>query len=187
MVSTLAGDGGPGFRDGCNGAARFNYPSGIAVDRAGNIYVADQDNHRIRVVTTAGRVSTLARGGVANSQDGKGLYEGFNFPSGIAVNAAGQVYVADSYNNRVRMISPSGTIRECSGFKHPYGIAADAAGNVLVADTYNKRIRRISTTGFLFTLAGVAEFHSPTGVAIGSDGTIYIADAGNHRIWKLAY
>lgn len=211
-VSTLAGDGRPGYRDGDYRRARFNYPSGVAVDAAGNIYVADQGNHRIRVVKPSGAVSTLAGDGNGSFCDGTGVHASFNFPSSVAVDRAGQVFVADSYNNLVRKITSSGTVTTLAGdghgsykdgknvgaqFNYPYGIAVDLAGYVLVADTYNNRVRKISPTGCVTTLAGAgqracsdgsgaaAAFNYPTGLASDGVGNIFVADAGNSRIRVL--
>jgi hypothetical protein len=211
-VSTVAGDGQPGYQDGDCATAKFNYPSGLAVDAAGNIYVADQGNHCIRVVRQSGAVSTLAGNGSGSYRDGAGANAEFNFPSSVAVDLAGRVFVADSCNNLVRRITPFGTVTTLAGdgcgafrdgkcvgaqFNHPYGIAVDLAGNVLVADTYNNRIRKISPAGCVITLAGAGEracnngsgtraaFNYPTGLAPAVTGNIFVADAGNSLIRVL--
>ena len=95
VVSTLAGSGTPGYTDGTGTSAQFDYPSGVAVDGAGNVYVADQVNHRIRKITTSGVVSTLAGSGTPGYTDGTGTSAQFSSPTGVAVDGAGNVYVAD--------------------------------------------------------------------------------------------
>jgi sugar lactone lactonase YvrE len=107
-VSTIAGNGAPGFRDGSGANAQFTDPSGIAVDAGGNVYVADQGNNRIRKITPAGFVTTLAGSGSQGLQDGIAGAARFSAPTGLAVDASGNVFVADSNNNRIREISPAG-------------------------------------------------------------------------------
>ncbi|MBN9349893.1 MAG: IPT/TIG domain-containing protein [Chitinophagaceae bacterium] len=110
VVSILAGDGHNGFADGHAGSARFNYPMGITTDSNGNIYVADFGNNRIRKITPAGTVSTLAGGGARGFADGTGSSARFNSPYGIAVDGQGNIYVADRDNNRIRKITSDGVV-----------------------------------------------------------------------------
>ena len=209
VVSTLAGST-QGFADGVGAAARFNNPWGVAVDAAGNVYVGDLSNRRIRKITPAGVVSTLAGSGANGSADGDGIVAQFSDPTGVAVDAAGTVYVADGGNSRIRKITPAGVVSTLAGstpgfadgvgaaaqFQFPWGVAVDAGGNVYVADHSNHRIRRITPTGEVSTLAGstegssdgvgaAAQFSEPGAVAVDAGGAVYVADGGNSRIRKI--
>ena len=152
VVSTLAGwPGSSGSTDGTGSAARFDYPTGVAVDGSGNVYVADTDNYTIRKITPAGVVSTLAGlAGTSGSADGTGSAARFDWPHGVAVDGSGNVYVADTGNYTIRMITPAGVVSTLAGtagssgsadgtgsaarFNYPYGVAVDGSGNVYVAD-----------------------------------------------------
>ena len=207
LVNTLAGSIW-GFRDGSGTSAEFNYPTGVAVDAAGNLYVADESNHRIRKITPEGLVSTLA-GSTKGSRDGSGTSAQFNFPYGVGVDASGNLYVADYGNDRIRKITPEGLVSTLAGstegfrdgtsaqFNGPAGVAVDAAGNLYVADYGNHRIRKITPEGLVSTLAGgtqgfrdgsgtSAQFDGPTGVALDAEGNLYVADYFNDRIRKIS-
>ncbi|MDB5025668.1 MAG: hypothetical protein JWP78_3423 [Mucilaginibacter sp.] len=168
VVSTLAGTGATGADNGAGNIATFNLPEGVAVDASGNVYVADNGNDLIRKITPEGVVSTLAGSGRAGSAGGTGPAASFNSPFGVAVDGAGNVYVADSGNNLIRKIDPSGAVTTFAGsgargagnakglaatFNTPSGVAADAAGNVYVADENNNLIRKITTAGIVTTIA----------------------------------
>lgn len=208
-VTTLAGSGVAGFADGNGLAAQFFFPKGIAVDASDNLYVADDINHRVRKITPAGTVSTLA-GSALGSADGAGTAAQFNRPTGVAVDASGNVYVADAKNHRIRKITSNGTVSTLAGstegfaegtstaarFSEPVGLAVDASGNVYVADSDNSRIRKITPDGTVSTLAGgsagfadgtaaTARFRSPSGVALDAAGIVYVADRQNHSIRKI--
>ncbi|MBL9214422.1 MAG: hypothetical protein JNG83_02990 [Opitutaceae bacterium] len=213
VVTTLAGTAGlPGSADGAGGAARFNAPSGVAVDGAGNVYVADFANDTVRVITPGGAVATLAgRAGEPGSADGLGTAAQFNGPRALAVDGAGGVYVADTGNHTVRRIAPGGLVQTLAGtargagsvdgtgaaarFNAPGGIAVDAGGNVFVGDTNNHTLRRITAAGVVTTLGGkagsagnvdgtgaAARFDHPAGVAVDAAGRIYVADYRNHTL-----
>ena len=125
----LAGYSPYSSADGTGSAARFYYPSGVAVDSAGNVYVADRDNHTIRIVTPAGVVTTLAGlTGIKGSADGTGSTARFNEPTGVAVDSAGNVYVADSGNMTIRKVSPSGMVTTLAGLAGETG-SADGTGS----------------------------------------------------------
>ena len=170
VTTTLAGSGSPAFADGTGTSASFSYPSGVAVDRSGNLFVADNFNHRIRkIVISSGVVTTLA-GGARGFGDGTGASAKFTYPSGVAVDFSGNVFVADNGNNRIRKVTPGGGVTTVAGngvqafadgigtdasFYLPYGVALDSSGNVIVGDNNNNRIRKINiTTGAVTTLAG---------------------------------
>ena len=209
LVNTLAGTGRAGFRNGDSRSAEFNSPSGVAVDAAGNVYVADYYNHLIRKITAAGVVSTLA-GSIWGFRDGLGTSAQFNRPIGVAVDAAGNVYVANSDNHLIRKITAAGVVSTLAGstrgfrdglgrsaqFNFPYGVAVDAVGNVYVADMFNHLIRKITPDGEVSTLAGStqgfkdgsgtsAQFNRPSGVALDTEGNVYVADMFNHLIRKI--
>ena len=210
LVSTLAGST-EGFRDGAGTTAQFKYPTDVAVDAAGNVYVADASNHRIRLITATGEVSTLAGTGRVGSTNGAGTAAEFDEPVGVAVDSSGNLYVADYGNHRIRRITPTGEMSTLAGstegfrdgagieaqFDFPSGVTVDAEGNVYVTDYFNHLIRKITATGEMSFLAGAgtsgsadgvgtaAQFYSPTGVTADSSGNLYVADYGNHRIRKI--
>ncbi|HUJ44066.1 MAG TPA: immunoglobulin domain-containing protein [Opitutaceae bacterium] len=216
IVSTLAGTTGvAGTQDGTGGGALFNQPGGVAVDGAGNVFVADTGNATIRKITPAGTVSTLAGSpATRGSQDGTGSAATFSAPVGLAVDGAGNIYVADAFNATIRRITSAGMVSTLAGiaanrgdadgsggaarFNYPSGVAVDGAGNVYVADTYNDTIREITAAGVVTTVAGSpgisgatdlagqsALFNQPCGVAIDAAGNIYVADTGNGTIRQI--
>ncbi len=205
VVSTLAGSS-QGYADGTGAAAQFNSPWGLSVDSQGNVFVADTSNHRIRKITPAGDVSTLA-GGSQGYADGAGAAASFSTPTGVGVDAQGNVYVADNWNDKIRKVTPAGDVSTLAGstsgyadgtgtaakFTLPQGVSVDAAGNVYVADSWNNRIRKITPAGEVTTVAGsssgfadgtgaAARFWSPQSVSVDAQGNIFVADYGNQKI-----
>jgi len=214
VVTTIAGSNTTGTADGTGTAARFNTPDGIAVLPDNNIVVSDQTNHRIRIVTPAGVVTTLA-GSTNGFSNATGTAARFYFPAKVAVNSDGSIiYVADSWNQRIRAVTyPGGVVTTLAGstqgfldgtgtaarFNFPAGIAMLPDGNIVVADTNNNRIRIVTPAGVVTTLAGsgtaayadgtgtAASFSIPIGVAARLDGTIVLVDRGTFRIRLITY
>jgi DNA-binding beta-propeller fold protein YncE len=213
-VTILAGQADSiGSADGPGAQARFRYPRGVALDAAGNLYVADCGNSTIRRITPAGVVTTIA--GLAaepGNADGRGCSARFNYPYSIALDGAGDLYVADLFNCDIRKMTPDGSVTTFAGlsgisgsrdgrgdaarFNFPISLAVDGSGNVYVADMLNNAIRKITPDGLVITLAGnlaydtgnadgtgsTARFCHPCGLAVDSGNNIYVADAGNQTI-----
>jgi sugar lactone lactonase YvrE len=213
VVSTYAGSGLEGALDGSDTEATFNAPTGVAVDAAGNLYVNDEGNSKVRKITPDALVTTLAGSGTSGSADGPGLTAEFNSNSvGIAIDAAGNVYVGDQGSHKVRKITPDGTVSTFAGsgangaadgtgveasFRSPGGLAFDSVGNLYVADLGDHTIRRITPEAVVTTLAGsgaegstdavgtAASFFVPTGLAVDAADNLYVADQGNNLIRRI--
>lgn len=257
-VTTLAGSR-PGFVDGTGVVARFRTPSGMAIDAEGRVYVADTGNHAIRRVMPDGLVTTVAGDGTPGDRDGPAATARFRGPMGVAVDAAGNVFVADTYNDRIRRIAPDGNVTTVAGgsgpgfrdgfgervrFDTPTDVVVAPSGDLYVADAGNDAIRRItpdrrvttfgfpaighdrfpmlyrpiglavtadrflyatdrrgyivqlSPDGALRTIAGAgvgfgdgdgldAKFNNPTGIAIARDGGLRVTDAANHLVRRI--
>lgn len=213
LTSTFAGSGDAGFVDDTGVAAQFEHPNGLAFDSVGNLYVADEANHVIRKITPAGVVTTFAGSGIAGFAEGDAADARFLYPTGVAVDSANNVYVADSGNHRIRKVdAATGVVSTFAGsglpgfadgayetaqFSTPIALAFGPTGNIIVVDQDNLRIRLIDAVG-VSTLAGsgnagsadglgaAADFDGPTGVAVDSAGNAYITDTNNHRIRRVA-
>ena len=212
-VSTVAGlAGSSGYADGTGTAARFSFPSGIAYTPEGHLIVTDTFNHTVRKVLTTGVVTTLAGSpGSQGSVSGTGAAARFSLPTGVAIDAAGVVYITDAGSHVIRRMNTAlavdtlaglaGTAGSADGtgtvarFSQPSGIAVDSNGVILVADTLNHTIRRVTALGVVTTLAGsagqpgtadgvisAARFRQPIGVAVDSAGLVYVADTRNHLV-----
>ena len=217
VVRTLAGSGQVGSEDNVIGSkASFNGPSGIAVDKDGNVYVADVFNHTIRKIHPSGAVSTYAGNGQAGFADNtSGLKASFYFPVDVAVDENGNVFVVDEGNNRIRKITPGRSVSSIAGssmigsfdnkigelatFNQPNGIAIDSKGNLYIADQLNHKIRKITASGVVSTLAGSgaagsldnpigasASFNNPRGIAVDKAGNVYVGDVANQKIRKIS-
>ena len=215
-VTALAGTAGiAGSTNATGAAARFYYPTDVATDSTGNVYVADTSNHTIRKITPAGIVTTLAGlTGVSGSTEGTGAAR-FYYPSGVATDSTGNVYVADSGNSTIRKITPAGDVTTLAGlagvsgsaggtgtttarFYYPTDVATDSTGNVYVSDNGNHTIRKITPSGDVTTLAGTvgisgssdgvgttARFYYPSDLATDSAGNVYVADSYNYTVRKI--
>jgi len=216
-VTTFAGaTASRGNQDGTGTSAWFSSPIGISVDSSNNLYVADCYTETVRKITSSAVVSTVAGAAAARGEaDGTGTAARFNYPTGVASPANGNLYIADAYNDTIRKITSAGVVSTIAGsagisgtydgtgsyslFNQPIGVTADSSGNIYVADTVNCTIRKITSAGVVTTVAGMAGiagyrdgsgstalFNQPRGVLLDSSGNLYVADSGNAAIRKVA-
>lgn len=221
ILTTLGGTGAAGFSGdgGAASSATFNGPSDLAVDALGNVYVADRGNNRVRRIDSAGQVTTLAGTGAAgfSGDGGPAAAAALNSPNAVALDAAGNRFVSDSLNQRVRRIdAQTGVISTVAGdgtlgfsgdggpgasasLSGPADLAIDQQGRLYIADAGNNRVRRLDRTGVISTLAGTgsagfsgdggaataAELSGPAGLTLDPAGNLYIADRGNNRIRRV--
>ena len=180
QIAIIAGSGASRYFGGDNGpaaSARLDSPSGIAFDTSGNAYVADTANHRIRKITPAGIISTIAGAGTAGyaGDNGTATAAKLNAPAGVALDSQANIYIADSGNNAIRKITPGGSISTlAAGFNNPEALAVDSNGSVHVADTGNGRIAKVTASGSVTTLAEVSK---PAGIAIDSAGGVFVSES----------
>jgi sugar lactone lactonase YvrE len=219
-ITTIAGNGIAGYTGdgGPATSAELKTPWSIALDASGDLYFSDSNNSRIRMITPDGTITTVAGNGILGyAGDGApAISAEFNAPRGVAVDASGNLYIADFGNSRVRMVAPGGTITTVVGngiygyagdggpatsaeIKYPDGVSVDVFGNLYVADSQNRRIRMVTPGGTITTVAGngawgytgdggpatTAELWYPSGVAIDSSGNLYIADNDAEVIRKV--
>jgi len=219
IISTTAGTGVAGYSGDGHPAtnALMNRPAGLALDAAGNLYVADNLNSAVRKVTPTGNISTVAGTGYAgySGDGGPATSAQLHSPQGLAVDSKGNLYFADSLNFRIRMVTTTGIISTVAGggaasglgdggpatsavlgfSTGPTSVALDAAGNLYIADSTNNRVRVVTPAGFIFTVAGngsaiysgegglatSAQLPGPRSLAVGTSGNLYIADTQSVR------
>jgi uncharacterized protein (TIGR03437 family) len=211
-MESYSGDGGPAT------SAQLSGPTGMATDAAGNLYIADTGNHRVRQITADGVIRTIAGTGQPGDtgDGGPAASAQLNSPMGVALDSAGRLLIADSGNSRIRIVLPDGTIHTLIGngnssyygdglsaldasLNHPQGVAVSPNGNIYIADTLNNAIRVSGAGGLIATIAGTgpagfsgdggpatsALLNGPTGVSVDAAGNVYIVDAGNQRLRKV--
>lgn len=213
VVSTVAGSGQLGFQDGPCLTSKWNYPSAIVVTSRGDLIVVDAHNHRIRKISSStGQVATMAGTGQPGYADGNAAVATFKQPFGLAVDAADNIYVADTGNNRIRKITNTGVVTTVAGdgsgnfrdgpaaqaqFNAPAGVSCLPNDELAIVEMYCHRVRKITSDGNVLCIAGqvqpgyvdgpaaAAKLNAPKGVATDAFGNIYIADTNNNRIRKL--
>jgi uncharacterized repeat protein (TIGR01451 family) len=219
-IVTMAGTGAPGFSGDGSAAtgAQLNYPEGLALDSAGNLYIADSRNQRVRKVAANGVITTIAgNGGWGYSGDGNAATSAeLDYPNGVTVDSAGNLYIADTENQRIRKVAPNGIITTVAGngnccysgdggpatsaqLAYPYGVAVDPAGDLYIADEDNNRIRKVDLSGNITTIAGNggygfsgdgglavnATLSYPSSVFVDALGNVYVADQYNNAVRLL--
>jgi sugar lactone lactonase YvrE len=220
-INTVAGIGTQQGFSGDGGqatSAKFHLPAGVALDSAGNLFIADSSNARVRKVTPGGVITTAAGNGTQGSggDGGQATSAQLSSPVGVAVDTGGNLFIADYVNQRVRKVTPAGVISTIAGngtagfsgdggpassaqLNGPWGVAVDSAGNLFIADLVNHCIRKVTAGGVISTVAGTgkmgfsgdgalatsAQLNYPAGVAVDASGNLFIADSGNNRVRKV--
>jgi len=217
IITTIAGTGEHDYRGDGGPAARaqLRSPEGVAVDRAGNLLIADTNNNRIRRVDARGFITTLVGGGIGGDH-GPAVQAQLKSPVGVAVDGAGNLLIADGENYRIRRVDSRGIITTIAGtgalgfsgdhvpavaarISRPFGVALDRAGSVFISDSNNNRIRRVDARGVITTVAGTGKFgysgdggpavqaglSRPYGVAVDNAGNLYVADQGSNRVRRV--
>jgi gliding motility-associated-like protein len=212
VVTTFAGGGSRDFVDGIGTAARFNGPHGLAFDGS-ILYVVDSSNNKIRKISTTGVVTTLAGSGSIGSSDGLGTAASFHYPRGLCIDNLGNLYLADTYNNKIRKITPEGNVSTFAGnglpgsvdgtgtaasFNSPVDVAFDSAQNLYVTDLNNHKIRKITPEGIVSTFAGnglpgsvdgtgsAASFFAPAGLTFDSSDVLFVSSL-DQKIRKINF
>ena len=205
ILSVFAGNGVPGFAgDGSLAStAELHSPCGMAIDAIGNVYVADVDNSRIRKIDTFGIISTIAGGGATIGDGGPAISANLNQPTGVAVDAAGNIYIADGNNQRIRKVNTSGIISTIAGTStsftigHPFDVKVDGSGNVFFSADDN--VYKLTSGGAFSRVAGTgtagfsgdggpavaAQLNGPRGLTFDATGNLVIADGDNSRLRKI--
>ena len=220
IVTTFAGTGvvGSSGDGGAATSAQLNYPNGIFAGTSGIVYIAASGNNKIRMVSSAGIITTFAGTGTAGSggDGGAAISAQLSYPFGVSVDISGKMYIADQCNTKIRMVT-NGLITTLAGtgiggstgdggvatsakLNNPFGVSVDISGNVYIADYGNNKIRMVTNTGIITTFAGTgafgssgdsgaatsAQLYNPTGVSVGLSGNVYIADSYNQKIRMVA-
>lgn len=211
-VTTFAGTGSYGLKNGDRLSSTFNGPVAVEFDQKGNLYVADYYNYAIRKIDTDGQVTTLAGAGVQGDTEGDALTTKFNRPSAVAIHPNGDVYVADQYNNKIKVIKANGTVSTFAGsgvfgdvngkglnasFNYPTDLVFDDMNNLYITDQGSHKIRKITPDSMVTTYAGstsgdingpvsIAKFGTPLAIAIDSKGDLYFTDIEHHTIKKIS-
>lgn len=221
VITTFAGDGQvAGFGGEGDPATQvpLDAPQGVAADNAGNVYVADTNHNRVLCVDTTGSTHTVAGTGTpGGTGDGDSVLPELNGPTGVAVDTNGNLYIADTQNHRVQMLSAAGVVSTIAGtgiggfagdggpaaaaqLSYPGAVAVDAFGNLFIADTGNNRVRQVTPDGNIATIAGTGiaayngdsgaalnvALYNPAGISVDSQDNVWVADTGNNRVRQLS-
>lgn len=198
VTSVFAGSGTAGFTNGTGTAAQFDQPYCIVADASGNFYVGDRMNNAIRKITPAAVVTTLAGNGTGGSVDGTGSAASFAEPLGIAITSAGNLYVADYGNQKIRKVTQAGVVTTVITGYMAFGVAIDAANVIYFTNYFQNRVFKFTegsntpvlvagdlTPGTADGNGAAARFTTPAGITVDGSGNLYITETGNHRIRKI--